>query len=208
MDNQKIAKELVIMARELMALDASVLRKMGEFVKKGLTRKGIDFEDVQVKKGRLSPSEPEVIVYVSPDEWRHVKGPVMGVLDNLFKTMGSKYDFDSYKQIGIPRAGSLGIILKVEKQKIAKELVAGRELMGMNFRTKDKTFRYQLLGRLQQDAEYYLGHGNRSPKHLWSGDEESHIKDMKALYKTFKRDERPEWISWRDILMYEKQMLK
>ena len=89
----------------------------------------------------------------------------------------------------------------------ARELVAAAKMLtGMNFRTKDKEFRYQLLDRLRQDCEYYLGNGHRNPKHLWSGDEEGHIRDMKALYKTFDRDERPEWLSWRDILNYERQM--
>ena len=32
----------------------------------------------------------------------------------------------------------------------------------------DKTFRYQLLGRMQQDCEYWLGYGGRNDKKLWA----------------------------------------
>ena len=32
----------------------------------------------------------------------------------------------------------------------------------------DKTFRYQLLGRMQQDCEYWLGYGGRNDNRLWA----------------------------------------
>jgi len=76
----------------------------------------------------------------------------------------------------------------------------------MTFKDMDDKFRYQLLSRLQQDCDYYLGHGNRSPKHLWSGDENIHIKDMKELHNSFDSNQKPDWLSWDDILKYEKQM--
>ena len=34
---------------------------------------------------------------------------------------------------------------------------------------RDSVFRYQLLGRLQSDCEYYLNYGNRHPKSLCYG---------------------------------------
>ena len=72
---------------------------------------------------------------------------------------------------------------------------------------KDSRFRYQLLGRMQSDCEYFLNYGNRSIKHLWSGNVKEHIKDMKTLFKSFKKSERPEWLSMKDILSYENQMI-
>lgn len=72
---------------------------------------------------------------------------------------------------------------------------------------RDKKFRYQLLSRLQMDCEYYLGHGNRCTKHLWSENETSHIADMKTLWNSFDNDEKPEWLSWADILDYEKKII-
>lgn len=65
-------------------------------------------------------------------------------------------------------------------------------------------FNYQLLARLKQDCEYYLGHGNRSAKHLWSTNEAEQIAKMKALYAGF--SEKPEWISLEDIAQYEATM--
>lgn len=67
------------------------------------------------------------------------------------------------------------------------------------------SFDYQLLARLQQDCDYYLGHGNRSRKHLWAGGEAEQIAKMKELYSGLK--EKPEWISLDDIDTYEARML-
>lgn len=65
-------------------------------------------------------------------------------------------------------------------------------------------FNYQLLARLMQDCEYYLGHGNRSAKHLWATNEAEQIEKMKELYAGF--SEKPEWISLEVIAQYEAQM--
>ena len=70
----------------------------------------------------------------------------------------------------------------------------------------DQSFNYQLLGRLQQDNEYFLGNGNGSTKHLWAGNVKDQIKKMKEIFKTLK--EKPKWITMKDINNYEKQMLK
>lgn len=64
---------------------------------------------------------------------------------------------------------------------------------------------YQLLGRLQQDCEYYLGNGGRSKKHLWAGDEAAQIQRMKELYEGFR--EKPEWITPEAIEQYEAAMV-
>jgi hypothetical protein len=79
--------------------------------------------------------------------------------------------------------------------------------MAYDFTKHDDKFRYQMLSRLQQDCEYYLGNGQRNPKHLWSQNEKEHIEDMKALYNLFDDDKKPEWITWEDILNYEKDMV-
>lgn len=74
--------------------------------------------------------------------------------------------------------------------------------------TADKTaqFEYQLLGRLQQDCEYYLGFGHRAKKHLWAGDEAEQIAKMKEIYKGL--PEKPEWLTLEKITEYETAMLK
>jgi hypothetical protein len=66
-------------------------------------------------------------------------------------------------------------------------------------------FEYQLLGRLQQDCEYYLNYGNRAKKHLWAGDEAEQIAKMKELYDGL--PVKPEFITIEQICDYEKAMV-
>ncbi len=65
-------------------------------------------------------------------------------------------------------------------------------------------FDYQLLGRLKQDCEYYLGAGNRNRKHLWALDEVLQIQKMKELYESL--TEKPTWINLEEINGYEEKM--
>ena len=51
-------------------------------------------------------------------------------------------------------------------------------------------FEYRMLSKLQSDCEYYLGYGNRM-KELWNG---------------FPTDQKPEWLTWEQLLQYEKVM--
>lgn len=69
------------------------------------------------------------------------------------------------------------------------------------------SFNYQMLGRLQSDCEYYLGFGNRCKEHLYYKDEQEHIDKMKELYNSFPNDEKPEWLTYEQILAYEKSMV-
>lgn len=70
----------------------------------------------------------------------------------------------------------------------------------------DEKFKYQLLGRLQSDCEYYLGYGNRSKRNLWAQDEIDQIKLMKNIWESFPAEGKPEWLTWDDILAYENKM--
>lgn len=64
-----------------------------------------------------------------------------------------------------------------------------------------------MLGRLRSDCDYYLGHGNRNVKHLWAGNEKEQIEKMKELYNSFPHDKKPEWLTYQQILDYEKLMV-
>lgn len=70
----------------------------------------------------------------------------------------------------------------------------------------ESSFRYQLLDRLRQDCEYYLGFGNRSRNSLWAEDEFIQIQTMKDIWNSFPEEDKPEWLTWEDILEYERQM--
>lgn len=71
----------------------------------------------------------------------------------------------------------------------------------------DLDFRYRLLARLQQDCEYYLGAEARFDGHLWSGNPEQQIKDMKELYDSFPDADKPEWITLQQIEIYQNRMI-
>jgi hypothetical protein len=70
----------------------------------------------------------------------------------------------------------------------------------------EEKFRYQLLSRMQQDCDYYLGNGNKSAKHLWAGNVTEQIETMKAIWNSFSQDEKPEWLTLEEILQYKQQM--
>lgn len=62
-----------------------------------------------------------------------------------------------------------------------------------------------MLSRLVSDCEYYLGNGNRYPKNLWAKSESEQIEEMKKIWNLL--EEKPEWLTWEQILEYEKQMV-
>lgn len=72
--------------------------------------------------------------------------------------------------------------------------------------SSDNEYQYMLLDRLKTDCEYFLGNGNGSVKHLWAGDIDEQIDKMKELYNSFADNEKPEWITMKDINNYEKKM--
>ena len=63
---------------------------------------------------------------------------------------------------------------------------------------------YQLLDRLRSDCEYFLGAGNRSEKHLWTGSVRAQIAKMRELYDTL--PEKPEWLTKETIDDYAERM--
>lgn len=72
--------------------------------------------------------------------------------------------------------------------------------------TADKSFPYRMLGRLQHDCEYFLGHGNGYEGHLWAKNVDEQIAEMKKIYNSFSEKEKPEWLSMDKINEYEKKM--
>ena len=67
-------------------------------------------------------------------------------------------------------------------------------------------FHYIMLSRLQSDCEYYLNYGNRCTGHLYYHNESKQIAAMKKLWNEFPDDGKPEWLTWKQILEYEKAM--
>jgi hypothetical protein len=75
------------------------------------------------------------------------------------------------------------------------------------FKTKYKEspyrFNYMMLSRLQMDCDAHLGISNRK---FDTGRRKEMIEEMKSLYNSFPDGEKPEWLTWDDILNYEKLM--
>lgn len=65
-------------------------------------------------------------------------------------------------------------------------------------------FQYMLLDRCRSDCEYFLANGNRQEQYLWGYDIAYHISKMKELWLSV--PEKPEWLSWQEILWFEKAM--
>lgn len=81
----------------------------------------------------------------------------------------------------------------------------------IRFKTKyeesPNRFNYMMLDRMRSDCDYYLGYGNKCKNRLCDDDEQKHINRMKELYNSFPKDEKPEWLTWEQILTYEKLMI-
>lgn len=77
-----------------------------------------------------------------------------------------------------------------------------------NLKDRDFKFEYQLLSRLKEDCNYYLGASRGFEPHLWAHTVEAQIEKMKELYQGFPEEGKPEWLTWEDILDYENKMCK
>jgi hypothetical protein len=59
--------------------------------------------------------------------------------------------------------------------------------------SRDEQFRYQLLSRMKQDCDYFLGNGNRHEGGLWAGNAKDQVAVMRALWDSV--PEKPEWLT-------------
>lgn len=63
-----------------------------------------------------------------------------------------------------------------------------------------------MLDRYRCDCDYYLGYGNRNPDVLPLKNERKLIEEMKRIWLSFSEEEKPKWLTWDQILEYEKAM--
>lgn len=66
-------------------------------------------------------------------------------------------------------------------------------------------FRYMMLDRMRQDCDYSLNRCDGSENVLWAKSKEGQIENMKAIWKTFPKENTPEWLTWEDILEYARR---
>lgn len=69
-------------------------------------------------------------------------------------------------------------------------------------------FRYMMLDRMRQDCIRSIERCNGSANVLWSKDCRLQIESMKAIWNTFSEKDTPEWLTWEDILEFERQLCK
>lgn len=72
--------------------------------------------------------------------------------------------------------------------------------------SRDKTFRYQMLGRLKADCDNYLGYWCGNKERLWTKNVSRQIYYMKALYYSFSGKDIPKWIDIKQINETEARM--
>lgn len=92
-------------------------------------------------------------------------------------------------------------ITAIDRYRGVEIVIVGRE----NEPDEEEKRNYRMLDRLKGDCEYFLGNGNRCLKNLYYGDVENQIKVMKEIYNALKI--KPEWLTFEEILNYEKEML-
>lgn len=71
--------------------------------------------------------------------------------------------------------------------------------------TQYKRYNYMLLGRYQQDIEYFLNWGNRCEKHLFFDTKEEHIEETIKLWELL--EPKPEWLTADQLQDYKTRML-
>jgi hypothetical protein len=63
-----------------------------------------------------------------------------------------------------------------------------------------------MLGRLQMDCEYFLGHGNRNEKHLWAGNVKDQLIEIDKLWEALPDEAKPEFLTPDQIEDYKLKM--
>jgi hypothetical protein len=93
------------------------------------------------------------------------------------------------------------------KRKLNFDIFAkGGEVKDDLLTAQHKKFAYMMLSRLQGDNDYFLGAGQRHEKHLWAGNVDAQIAEMKRVWNMIPKGKKPEWLSMDDIFEYEKKM--
>lgn len=75
------------------------------------------------------------------------------------------------------------------------------------YKSEPNVIDYAILDRMRSQCDYYLGWGKRSKAALCYYDEQKHINEMKRLYKSFPANKKPAWLTWEQILEYERLMV-
>ena len=117
--------------------------------------------------------------------------------------------FNKVKKLPTDQANVvLDFLTALEETVGVKPIFSKNHKIWENYKSSDDNqkdeYNYMLLSRLKTDNDYFLGNGNRNPKHLWANNVKDQISEMKTLWNNLKI--KPEWLSMEDILNYEIKM--
>lgn len=65
---------------------------------------------------------------------------------------------------------------------------------------------YEILNHLKNDCENFLMNSNSNASYLSEGSVRNQISKMKDLWNTFSDDMKPQWLTYQQILDYERRM--
>ncbi len=81
----------------------------------------------------------------------------------------------------------------------------------VHFKTKYEenqySFNYQMLDRLRMDCNTHLDTESRYARRLTENQKKNTIEEMKNLWNNLPADKKPEWLTFEQILEYEKAMI-
>ena len=146
---------------------------------------------------RLSNGEQGGDLTYSPSNF--IKAVKKGVLTQIETAEETKQKAEAVETEQASKEYHLSSNQVIESQPHANKPVTIDDLL-----SKDESFRYQMLSRMQSDVKYYLGEGNHNAKDLWAHDAYQQIAYMDALMKSL--PEQPEWLSKEELKDYADKM--
>jgi hypothetical protein len=128
---------------------------------------------------------------------------------NLYKDSKGYYYVDCHNE---PKNDGISVVYRLspatdsegEPDKMIEcHIVIANPLSEREEREKALKFDYMMLSRMQMDCKYYDNAAQYNNAH-WQTAKEM-IESMKERWNKFPDDLKPEWITWEEILGYEKK---
>jgi len=138
--------------------------------------------------------------YIGEDSWSRP------VYQDQFKHLWKDVDLGSCDQPSL--CSVVGDEFEGEPDTSIKQEIKCTFVQREDLIDKEKKFRYMMLDRLRSDCDYFLGYGKRYSRSLREKNGKAHIEAMKAIWHSFSEEEKPEWLTWEQIMKYEEEMLK
>lgn len=100
---------------------------------------------------------------------------------------------------------------KEVKKKMVRTLPKYKKRMSaclndMVLKDHEDKYKYMMLSRHEMDADAYLSEFYPH-NHLWAGDAIEHAYNMVAIWKSFRRREKPQWLTKKRLRGYVKQLV-